>query len=83
MIPEGEDETSFARWNKLLLDQSIKARPNMSIVSEAMKVSFAMRRNEIVSKSLPVVEILTKYPFLGDCNEVNYILHWYNTCIYL
>ena len=73
-IPEGEDDTSFSRWNKLLQDESLKLRPNKSVVSEAMKVSFAMRRNDIISKSPQVVDILTNYPFLRDSSEVkNYI----------
>ena len=49
-IPECEDDTSFSRWNKLLQDESLKLRTNKSVVSEAMKVSFAMRRNDIISK---------------------------------
>ena len=41
-IPAGKDSTSFFR-HKLLLSESTKAHLNKAVVSEAMKLSFAMR----------------------------------------
>ena len=70
-IPAGEDSTSFSRHNRLLLSESMKNHPNRAVVLEAMKLSFVMRRNDIVTSRPPIPELLEKYPFLGDMNEVN------------
>ena len=69
-IPEGEDGASFARHNSLLKVEARKGKPNRSIVSEIMKVSFHMRRNDILSEPKPLSELLESYPFLKDYDEV-------------
>ena len=76
-IPAGEDSTSFSRHNRLLLSESMKNHPNKAVVSEAMKLSFAMRRNDIVTSRPPIPELLEKYPFLGDMDEVNRLCLWH------
>uniref|UniRef100_A0A1X7T6Y0 Uncharacterized protein n=1 Tax=Amphimedon queenslandica TaxID=400682 RepID=A0A1X7T6Y0_AMPQE len=48
-LPVGEDKTSFMRHNKLLKMEYKKVHPNMVIVSEAMILSFEMRRNDMLT----------------------------------
>ena len=75
-IPAGEDSTSFSRHNKLLLSESTKAHPNKAVVSEAMKLSFAMRRNDVVANVQGIPYLLAKYPFLGDKDEVKMLIYY-------
>ena len=42
----------------------------MAIVSEAMILSFEMRRNDILTNIRPVEQLLDEYPFLGNKDEV-------------
>ena len=70
MLPVGEDSTSFARHNRLLLAESVKAKHNRATVAELMKVSYEMRRNEIFSNPRSL-RLLKDYPFLKDSNEVS------------
>lgn len=41
----------------------------MTVVSEAMKLSFEMRRNDILTNVEPVEELLEEYPFLGTSDQ--------------
>ena len=50
-IPAGEDDTSFSRHSRLLLSESTKQHPNKAVVAEAIKLSFAMRRNDVVANT--------------------------------
>ena len=69
-VPEGEDEASFARHNRALTIESQKSKPNRALVAELMNLSFEMRRNRIISDSIPLFELLTTYPFLKAPEEV-------------
>ena len=69
-VPEGEDEGSFARHNRALKVEFQKIKPNRALVAELMKLSFEMRRNRIISESIPLSEILSSYPFLRCPEEV-------------
>ena len=53
-VPPGEDKTSFERHK----------RKNETIVKELMKVSYAMRRNDILENG-HTFSITERYPFLG------------------
>ena len=57
----GEDSTPFSRHNKLLLSESTKAHPKKAVVAEAMKLLFAMKRNDIVANTPPIPDLLAKY----------------------
>ena len=74
-IPEGEDEASFSRHKQALKSKAKKIKPNRAAVSELMKLSFHMRRNDITSCARPVGELLEDYPFLGDPKEVIVVLY--------
>ena len=69
-IPEGEDNASFARHNSTLKSEAKRSKPNRSIVTEFMSISFAMRRNDIIEHPKPLYELLVNYPFLKDRDEV-------------
>ena len=69
-VPEEEDEASFARHNRALKVEFQKTKPNCALVAELMKLSFEMRRNRIISESIPLAEILLSYPFLRCPEEV-------------
>lgn len=43
----------------------------MTVVFEAMKLSFEMRRNDILTNIRPVEELLEEYPFLGTSDQVS------------
>jgi hypothetical protein len=69
-VPEGEDEASFARHNRSLKAEYKKTKPNQAVVSELMKLSYEMRRNDITKEGKPLGELLAQYPFLGTSEEV-------------
>ena len=48
----------------------MQVHPNMTIVTEAMTLSFEMRRNDIVTT---MEQILGEYPFLGNNDQVRHI----------
>ena len=70
-IPAGEDNTSFERHNRLLSIEYSKTKRNEANVKELMKISFAMRRNDILENGHSF-DILQKYPFLQIHEHVRY-----------
>ena len=71
-IPPGEDEASFESNNKLLLSEFKKTKPNISVVQNCMKRTFAFRRNDILSGKKEIDSILIDYPFL---THFDYVRH--------
>ncbi|KAG9281440.1 sterile alpha motif domain-containing protein 3-like [Astyanax mexicanus] len=59
----GEDATSVEAHVKALHEQYRKTQPDLAIVKDRMKKTFAWRRREI-SEGMTVTNILMKYPFL-------------------
>lgn len=45
---------------------------NRPVIAELMNVPFEMRINDILTDSMPIRDIIKKYPFLKDKYEVNY-----------
>lgn len=70
-VPEGEDVASFERHNRCLKLEYKKKKPLMETVGQLMRLSFAMRRNDIMSSSKPISVILSDYPFLGNKIEAS------------
>ena len=60
-VPPGEDETSFNRHNKVLILESKKAHPNMTVVRELMQTTFALRRRDILNTSYNTQTLFSKY----------------------
>lgn len=70
-IPDGEDETSFTRHNKLIKSEMAKGgKKNSVVLSSLIKQSFAMRRRDILENTYHVHVILSKYPFLKEPSQV-------------
>ena len=70
-VPAGEDITSFERHNRLLAIEYSKSKSNVGNVKELMKISFAMRRNDILENGHNF-NIAQKYPFLQHSEHVRY-----------
>ena len=68
-VPTGEDITSFERHNRLLAMEYSKSKSNAGNVKELMKISFAMRRNDILENGHNF-NIAQKYPFLQHAEHV-------------
>ena len=73
-VPAGEDIASFERHNKLLTMEYSKSKTNVGNVKELMKISFAMRRNDILENGHNF-NIPQKYPFLQHSEHVRYIIN--------
>ena len=72
--PSGEGATSFSRHNLMLKSEHIKAHPNKPVVQEQMKVTFEMRRHDIVKNKKRLTQIMNDYPFLTCPDEVRQML---------
>ena len=70
MVSLGEDEISFKRHNKVLIKEKSKSHPNSQVVSDLMEKTFSIRRDDIVTNSCNITQLLTKYPFLSEENQV-------------
>ena len=70
-VPDGEDDTSFDRHNRVLKTEYSKPSKNVTNVKQLMKITYPMRRREILSnghsKDYNPVEL---YPFLQDPKHV-------------
>ena len=75
--PSGEDEASFARHNQKLKSEHTKVHPNKAVVQELMRVTFEMRRNDIVNNAKHVAQITEDYPFLKSPEEVSHFNYRY------
>lgn len=71
-VPASEDVTSFERHNRLLAIEHTKSKSNVGNVKELMKISFAMRRNDILENGHNF-NIPQKYPFLQYSEHVRYL----------
>lgn len=72
-IPVGEDETSFDRHNRVLKAEFSKSLPNVSNVKQLMKLTYPMRRREILSKGhTKDYNPIAIYPFLQVSVHVSF-----------
>lgn len=69
-IPPGEDETLFKCHNKVLQMEYKKSKPNMAVVTSLMERTYAFRRADILANPSVITEILSKYPFLLNVEQV-------------
>ena len=69
-IPDGEDQTSFDRHNRVLKAEYSKPNPNVKTVQELMKITFPMRRRDILSEGHSF-DPLKKYPYLQQPSHVS------------
>lgn len=50
--------------------------PNKPVVADLMSVTYEMRRNDILTSAMLVKDLLKKYPFLKDKDEVRRDMHF-------
>ena len=67
-IPSVPNSTSFERHNRTLKMEYSKSNPNSAVVKELMKITFAMRRRDILSDGAGDIG---KYPFLQTPEHVS------------
>lgn len=70
-VPDGEDETSFERHNKLIRTElAKKGKGKKAVLDDLIYQSFAMRRKDISNNIRHSQVLLEKYPFLKKPDEV-------------
>ena len=76
-IPPGEDGCSFDRFSSQLRDEAKRKKPRNEVTSKLMEATYAQRKEEILECPSAIPELLKKYPFLGNEDEVH------NLCLLL
>ena len=79
-VPEGEDDVSFERHNRVLKSEWTKSNRNALMVEQLMERTFPMRRRGILEAPADVQTIFDHYPFLQDPTQVCYPLLY---CTYI
>ena len=67
---DGEDAVSYERHIKVLTAEYRKVKPNEGVVTELMAITFRQRREEVVEKAMLVSEVLLKFPFFHQYQQV-------------
>lgn len=70
-FPKGEDPTSLQRLKLQIIEEIAKTERNLTLIEKLMQMTFALRRQEIVSDSPPVKEILENWPALRTESQVS------------
>jgi len=70
---EGEDDVSIAKHHEDICRELHKARPDFAVVKQKLKCSVSHRQD--IDK-MPVVETLTKFPWLKNPKLVGRKLTW-------
>ena len=69
-IPPGEDACSFDRFSSQLRDEAKRRKPRNEVTTKLMEATYAQRRKDILECPAAIPELLKKYPFLGNEDEV-------------
>lgn len=70
-IADGEDDSSFIRNNKVLIQEGKKLNPNTHTIMVLMERTFTYQRQEIMKTSKPIKDILKQYPSLKRLDQVH------------
>ena len=72
---EGEDEVSIKKHVKWMRDErrARKKRPDTAQLDRRMGLTFADRRDKVVSQNVSVDALIEEYPWLQDFDEVSSI----------
>ena len=73
-VPMGEDKCSFDRFSSQLRDEAKRKKPRHEVTSKLMEATYAQRRQDILESPAAIPELLKKYPFLGNEDEVCFTL---------
>ncbi|RXN24230.1 sterile alpha motif domain-containing 3 [Labeo rohita] len=63
-FPQGHDASTLEQQRVEITEEVQKAEKNLVVVDKKMQMTFALRRNEIITSSSPVKEILGRWPAL-------------------
>ena len=69
-----DDEMSFERNQKLLMEEFGKPKPKYDAIKQLMTCTFPMRRERVLSNNDSIVDILSSYPMLKKSNIVSVLL---------
>ena len=64
-----EDEVAHQRHIKAMRSEFTKTHPNTAVAAELMKLTFYGRRQEVKS-AVAIKEVIERYPFLQNHEEV-------------
>ena len=70
-LPDGVDEKSLENSRKILSEEMQKKRPNGTLISKLMDQTFPLRRQEIVKRKPPVVDLVGRWPALFTESQVS------------
>ena len=76
-----DDEMSFERNQKLLMEEFGKPKPRFDAIKQLMTCTFPMRRETILSNNDSILDILSSYPMLKKSNIVSVLLFVFS-CIH-
>ncbi|KAI7790665.1 hypothetical protein IRJ41_017989 [Triplophysa rosa] len=63
-LPQGHDASTLEQQRVEITEEVQKAEKNLVVVDKKMQMTFALRRNEIITSPSPVKEILGRWPAL-------------------
>lgn len=70
--PEGLDDHNLESACQLLVNEMTKTKPNGSLINEEMDVTFALRRNEVVTDKPEITKIVERWPAVFSESQVLY-----------
>lgn len=73
-FPQGEDENTLEYKRKELVDEMKKRWPSVTLISQLMDSTFALRRKELVHSEPPVSETMERWPALFTESQVIFSL---------
>lgn len=76
-----DDEISFERNQKLLMEEFRKPKPKYDTIKQLMTCTFPMCRESVMSNNDSIVDILSSYPMLKKSNIVS-VLQFFFSCIH-
>lgn len=68
--PEGLDDNNMEAAHQVLVNETMKAKPNGSLIKKEMDVTFALRRKEIVTEKPAITQIVERWPALFSKSQV-------------
>lgn len=70
-FPQGEDDHTLEDKRKELVEEMKKRRPSVTLISQLMDSTFALRRKELVHSEPPVGETMKRWPALFTESQVS------------
>ena len=68
--PEGLDDHNLEAARQVLVNEMMKAKPNVSLIKKEMDRTFALRRKEVVTDKPAITQIVQRWPALFSESQV-------------